>query len=479
MSEFVAVQRSTVVVETELRLKRDALSLGHIVASTLANIAPAMSVFFGFAVIVGGAGLAAPLTIITAMIAILFLTNTLSEFTRFTPSTGSFVTFVGRAFGPAAAATTSAFVIFGYIVAASTVVGISGGWISDTLKLFLGVNVPWPYITIVVTLAVGLLVMTGVGLSTTWAAIFFYFETALLIVGAIAMLVSNPHFITAAPFKWSSLTGGLAGIGAGFPLAVYLFVGWENSAMLAEETSNPRRNIPRALIVGTLSIGIFYVFLAYATAVGFHMDAAAMAKSDIPFIDALKASVPALLVIAYLAGLTSILSSLIGLTNAQARILFNSGREGLMPEFFGKVHLSYRTPHIAMWFFLLVSLALVLFFGWYRHVTPVDYFGFAGTLGTIPLILVYMATSLALPFFVMRHHRDELNVFKHVILPVLGVVFMLLPLWGLVQPGQDYPFSIFPYVALAALAVSAVYGVLLARSNPKLAERVGAYVADV
>jgi amino acid transporter len=370
-------------------------------------------------------------------------------------------------------------VIFGYIVAASTVVGISGGWIADTLKLFFGISVPWEYLTIVVTIAVGILVMTGVGLSTTWAAIFFYFETALLIVGAIAMLVANPHFITAAPFQWKNLTGGLAGIGAGFPLAVYLFVGWENSAMLAEETSNPRRNIPRALIAGTLSIGIFYVFLAYAIAVGFHMDGAAIAKSDNPFIDAVKTSVPVLLVVAYLAGLTSILSSLIGLTNAQARILFNSGREGLMPEFFGKVHLSYRTPYVAMWFFLLVSLALVLFFGWYRHVTPIDYFGFGGTLGTIPLILVYMATSIALPVFVMRYHRSELNVFRHFVLPILGTVFMLLPLWGLVQPGQDYPFSIFPYVALAALAVAVVYGVVLSRNNPKLAQRVGAYVADV
>src|SRR5271163_2688189 len=83
----------------ESRLRRDALNAGHIVSSTLASIAPAMSFFFGFAVIVQGAGLAAPLTILTAMAVILFLTNTIAEFSRFTPSTGSFVTFTGKAFG--------------------------------------------------------------------------------------------------------------------------------------------------------------------------------------------------------------------------------------------------------------------------------------------------------------------------------------------------------------------------------------------
>ncbi len=460
------------------RLRRDVLSLRHIVASTLANIAPAMSFFFGFAVIVGGAGLAAPLTIITAMVAILFLTNTLAEFTRFSPSTGSFVTFVGRAFGPAAGATTSVFVIFGYIIAASTVVAISGGWLADTLKTFVGFTIPWQIITAVVTIGVGLLVMTGVGLSTTWAAIFFYFEAGLLVIGAIAMLVANPQFLTLAPFHFSNLTGGLAGVGAGFPLAVYLFIGWENSAMLAEETTNPRRNIPRALITGTVAIGIFYVFLAYATAVGFHMDAKAMAKSDNPFIDAIKVAAPGLLFVAYLAGLTSILSSLIGLTNSQARILFNSGREGLLPEFFGKIHLKHGTPHVAMWTFLIIALALVFIFGWGRGVSPMDYFGDAGTLGTIPVILVYMATNLALPVFMRKYHRAELNTLRHVVLPILGTLVMLLPLWGLVEPGQDWPFNIFPYVALAALAISAVYGLILSRRNPALAARIGAFVAD-
>ena len=110
----------------EARLRRNALSLGQIVASTLASIAPAMSFFFGFAVIVQGAGLAAPLTILTAMVVILFLTNTIAQFSRFTPSAGSFVIFTGKAFGPSVGAAVSVFITFGYVVAASTVVSVAG-----------------------------------------------------------------------------------------------------------------------------------------------------------------------------------------------------------------------------------------------------------------------------------------------------------------------------------------------------------------
>ncbi|HQT67183.1 MAG: amino acid permease [Rhodospirillales bacterium 20-60-12] len=458
------------------RLSRNALGLPQILASTLANIAPAMSFFFGFGTIVGGAGVAAPITIIIAMVVILFLTNTLAEFSRFRPSTGSFVTFIGMAFGPVAGATASVFVVFGYVVAASSVVVISGGWASDTLKLFLGINVPWQLLSLAATGIVGLLVSRGVGLSTKWAAIFFYFELILLLVGAVVMLYVNRASLSWAPFMWSNLPGGLKGVGLGFPLAIYLFIGWENSAMLAEETTNPRRNVPRALILGTIAIGILYIFLAYATEIAFHNNADAIGKSDIPFVDAIKMSAAGLLIVAYLAGVTSIFSSLIGLTNAQARILFNSGREGLLPNFFGKIHPQHKTPFVAMWSFVLVAFAIVIVFGW--NTKPVDLFGFTGTLGTIPVIITYLVTNLALPVYILRKHRADFNPLKHLIIPLAGTAFMLFPLWGLVQPGQPAPFNLFPYIALAALVVALIYGIILAKSKPDLVQRIGSYVAD-
>jgi len=460
------------------RLRQNTLSRSHIVVSTLATIAPAMSFFFGFAVIVQGAGIAAPLTIVTAMVVILFLTNTIAEFSRFTPSTGSFVTFTGKAFGSSVGAAVSVFLTFGYIVSASTVVSVAGVWIAETLKLFLGLSIHWSIVTVVVSVATGWLVMRGVALSTFWSGVFFYFEAGLLVIGSTLMMVTHPRFLTAAPFKLSNLTGGLAGLGAGFPLAVYLFIGWENSASLAEETEDPRRNIPRALLTGTLAIGIFYIFLAYATAVGFGMDAHALGASQLPFIDGLKASAPRLLVLAYIAGVTSILGSLIGLVNSQARILFNSGREGLLPEFLGKIHPQHQTPHSAMWVFLLIALSLVLGFGLFGRIAPMDYFGYAGTLGGIPIILTYMLTNLALPVYVIRHQRTELEILRHVVLPVAGALIMIFPLWGLIQPGQPWPFHVFPWVALVALVLSVIYGIVISRLSPGLAARIGAYVAD-
>ena len=457
------------------RLSRNQLGLPQIVSSTLANIAPAVSFYFGFGLIVGGAGVAAPLTIIVAMVCILFLGNTLAEFSKYRPSTGSFVTFIGMGFGPTAGAAASIFTVCGYAIAAAAIVAIAGGWAHDTIKLFLGINIPWQIISIVATAICGFLVSRGIKISTTWAAIFFYFELALLLIGAVVMLIVNRGSLSLAPFSPANLSGGLAGIGLGFPLAVYAFVGWENSATLAEETANPRKNIPKALVAGTLAIGLVYVFLAYSTEIAFHNDATAIGKSSIPYIDAIKSSAPGLLFVAYLAGFTSVFSCLLGLTNSQARILFSAGREGLLPQFFGKIHPQHKTPHIAMWAYISAALVITLLC-W--NLDPVTIFDETGTLGTIPIILVYLITTIALPVYILRFHKNDFSIVRHGIFPALGVILTLFPLWGLVQPGQSAPYNLYPMAAGIGLVLAIIYGVILAKRVPNLVQRIGSYVAD-
>ena len=132
-----------------------------------------------------------------------------------------------------------------------------------------------------------------------------------------------------------------------------------------------------------------------------------------------------------------------------------------------------------MWLFLAIAVAMILGFSFFGKVAPMDYFGFAGTLGTIPIILCYMFTNIALPVYVLRHHRDELDVLRHVLLPIAGTLIMLIPLWGLIQPGQAWPFNIFPWIALGVLTISIIYGIVIVRFSPGLARRIAAQIPDL
>jgi hypothetical protein len=79
MSEAESVPfTETKAPEAPERLHRGALGLVDISASTMANIGPAYSFYFSFGLIVTTAGIAAPLTVIAAGVAIALLANTLS-----------------------------------------------------------------------------------------------------------------------------------------------------------------------------------------------------------------------------------------------------------------------------------------------------------------------------------------------------------------------------------------------------------------
>ncbi len=469
----------------EHRLHRGVLGLVDISAATMANVAPAMSFYFGFGFLAITAGAAAPLTILLAGVAIALLANTLAEFSKVIPSTGGFITFVGKTFGPTSAVTTALLAGIGYIVAMASVIAISGGFFSITLNYYFKWNVPWGIFTVILTGLAVMMMIRGVAISTKLAGMFFGFELAVLIVVSVASLIKNGGHLSAIPFEPSHITNGFSGLAAGFPLAIYLFIGWENSAALAEETDNPRRNVPRAVFLSVGIMVVSYLLFAYSTVSGFGYNVKALNGASIPFITVAHSTIGVLAVFAYLAGLTSTLGALIAGTNSQARLVFNSGREGLLPRWIGRVNPSRRTPTNAIFTFVGISLGIIgvwaIFDGLQSKavpLNPVNFFAESSTMGTILVLLVYLAGNLALPFFIRRYKRDTFNPLKHLVLPLIGAASIIVPLYYLSKPGQASPYNWYPYVALTILVLAIVYAWFLSRRDPGLAERVGSIVAD-
>jgi len=459
------------------RLSRGVLGLTDITASTMANIAPAMSFYFGFATIVVTSGVASPFTILAAGVAIALLGNTVAQFCRSIPSTGSFITFIGKGFGPLSALITAVVMSVGYIIAVASVVAISGGWNQIIIEKYFKVNIPWELLTAALTLIAFGLVVRGVALSTKWAGALLAFELGMLLLVSIWVLVKYSGNLKFTPFEPSHLVSGFKGLGLGFPLAVYLFIGWENSATLAEETANPRRAVPRAIYMSIAAMALSYILFSYVTVVGFNYNTTKLAAgAPVPFVAVAQGVLGATALLAYLAGFTSIMSSLIAATNSQARLIFNSGREGLLPAVAGRVTSRGRTPWVAFVIFLAIALAMVYIWG--PGIGAIAFFGDSATLGTIPILVVYLVVNLALPVYYRRTHPDQFSVLKHLVLPLLGVAAIAFPLYELVKPGQRAPFDRFPWISLAIIVVALIYALILNSRDRTLAQRVGSIVAD-
>jgi amino acid transporter len=392
---------------------------------------------------------------------------------------------VGKTFGGTSAVTTALLCGAGYVIAISSVLVISGGFLSMMIQFYLNVSIPWILFSAVFTAGAMVMMFRGVAVSTKLAGFFFGFELIVLLVVAVAVLIKNGGHLNAVPFQPSHITNHFSGLALAFPLAVYIFIGWENSAALAEETTNPRRNVPRAVFISIALMAATYLLVAYSTVSGFHYNAAALAAAAIPFISVAHSVAAWLAFIAYLAGLTSTLGVLIAAVNSQCRLIFNAGREGLLPRWIGKVHPVRRTPVNAIITF--VAAASVLTLGWAlghwigghgNSLSALNFFFESSTMGTLLILVVYFLANLALPFYYRKYRPAEFHLVKHVILPVLGMAAIAVPIYYLCKPPQPQPYDWFPFAALGVIVVSVLYSVWLVHRDPGLGDRVGSIVAD-
>ena len=354
------------------------------------------------------------------------------------------------------------------------------------LQFYFNVSIPWIIFSALFTAGAMFMMFRGVAVSTRLAGLFFAFELTVLLVVSIAVLIKNGGHLSGVPFQPSHVLNGFSGLGVAFPLAIYLFIGWENSAALAEETINPRRNVPRAVFLSIALMAFTYLLLAYATVTGFHYNAAALTAPLIPFIAVAHTVAAWLAFIAYLAGLTSTLGVLIAAVNSQCRLIFNAGREGLLPRWIGRVHPARRTPVNAIIAF--VGIAGVITLGWALghwigghggSLSALNFFFEASTMGTILILFVYLAANVALPFYYRKYRPAEFSPVKHLVLPALGVAVVGIPIYYLFNPSPPIqPYDWFPWVGLGLIVVSIIYSIWLVRRDPGLGDRVGSIIAD-
>jgi amino acid transporter len=444
-----------------------------VTASTVANIGPGIDFYFAFGAIVVAAGIAAPLTIVAGGVAVALLAFTVAEFTRVEPSAGSFITYVEASLGPAGGVAVAWLVAIGYSVAIAGVFAMTGGMLSLTFAHYTSWDPSWFPWTLGLTIGAVFLTARGIKLSTGAIAVAVVFQVSVMLAVCFVVLVDERASLSLAPFSWAHLTGGLSGLSAGFPLALYMFIGWENGPALSEESRNPSRTVPRALFISVAIAAVLFVLFAYATVTGFHYDVSSIGRSSIPFLSVADNYLGDAAVLAWVAGFIAVLATLMSAVNSQSRMLYGGGRSKLLPSWLGRVPAHLGTPVNALAAMCTVGLGIVAIWwtahvlgGTYGSADPVGLYAEASTMGTIVILFVYVLTTLSLPVFMWRRHRTSFSAVRHVAVPVLGAASLVVPFVELLKPGQPAPYSRFPYVALVILVAVIVTAWITVRRNP-------------
>jgi len=463
-----------VVSQSGGRLKAGQLGTADVTASTVANIGPGIDFYFGFGVIAATAGVAAPLTILAATVAVGLLAFTVAEFTRAEPSAGSFITYVDTALGARAGAATALLVTVGYTVAIAAVFTMSGGLVAMTFSQYTSWHPWWGPISLVLTAGAIWLTARGVKLSTAAVGAAVLVQVAIMVAACLIVLVDQRARLSGIPFSWAHLTGGLGGLSAGFPLALFMFIGWENGPALAEESRRPRRTIPRALYISVAIAAVLLVFFSYATITGFRYDVSSIGRSSVPFLTVADRYLGGAAVLAWIAGIVSVLATLVAGADSQSRMLFDGGRTGLLPAKLGQVRPRSAAPVNALLFMAAAGLGIIGVWWVIRLITadtgsmnPVGLYAECSTMATIVILFVYFLTMLSLPVFMWRRHRDSFSPVRHVVIPALGSATLIVPFVELCQPGQPAPYNVFPFIALALVAAAALMACLVVHRHPR------------
>jgi amino acid transporter len=465
------------------RLQRNAIGLAPVLFQSITHMAPAAAVAFSIIFAVTYAGGATPLAVLLALIACLLVAISIGQLARHLPSAGGLYTYSARGLHPV----VGYFVAWGFMLAEPIVAPLLYLIFGNVIAVFLTnhFNTPtwlWAPFAAAAGIGVWILVYRGVRISTEAGVVLGAFEIVVFFALAITLIIAAGSNNTLSVFSPNSGNAhGWGSVFAGMVYTVLAFIGFEASVPLAEEAKDPRRTLPRAVILSCVLIGVFYLICYYAAMVYFGPNVAAdPTKGFFAFNggdpwDGLASKVwGPLAILVLIAIINSAFANSNAGANAATRVGYALGRVGILPRSFANVHPRFKTPYIAIHVQGALGIVVALILGFALN-GPLNAFALLGTVATLIIVIIYILTNLANLVFYLRERRDELNLVYNVAVPILGTLIFIpvllaafgIDFGGLGIAGLTAPANAAPWVVLAWFVFGLVVFVLLQVRSPE------------
>src|SRR5258706_10145940 len=316
----------------------------------------------------------------------------------------------------------------------------------------------WWMFAIVAIPAVTALAYLGIKLSVRTIVFVGALEFLIvLFLGLFGLINPGPGGFTLRSFDYGFNPGNIA-TASGFALAIVFTVqgltGWEAAVPLAEETENPRRNIPRATMASIVIIGLMLILVIWGQIIGWGVnDLSNLTSSpELPALVIAHRVWGALWFFALLAMFTSVIGASLACQNVATRMWYRMGRSGVLPEVVGTVDPVRKTPTVAIHIQFVLSLLL--------GIVLAGVFGpdkiFVLTVGfvlVIGVIFVYVMANLGVVLYYWRERRQEFKWILHFLFPVGTSLILIYSLYASFNPFPASPDNLSPFIVGALFAI--------------------------
>lgn len=345
-------------------LSGGSVGTGDLVFFVVAAAAP-LTVMAGVAPLaIGMAGRAAPLGYLVSGLLLIVFAAGFTAMSRFVRNAGAFYAYIGRGLGRPAGAGCAYVALFSYN-AIEVGLLVAFGWFTESgFEDLTGVRVAWWIWALAGLVAIGVLGCLKVTFSAKVLGVALALEVLVLLVLEAGVLAygGGPQGLDLGTLSPEHLGG--PGVGGMFVLAVGAFVGFEATAVYAEEAREPERTVPRATYIAVAFLALFYTFTVWTVITAYGPDRAqAVADGEggadmvftatERFAGAWAADSMHVLII------TSAFAATLAFHNGAARYFYALGREGLLPRRIGTVTPKTRAPATAVVAQSALALAVV------------------------------------------------------------------------------------------------------------------------
>src|SRR5258708_8797289 len=268
----MSIEEATPSAEPEqlTTLRSNAIGLPGVLFQSVTTMAPAGAVAFSLGAAIPFTGGALPLAVLLALVICVLVALNIGSMARYLPSAGVYFTYVTRGLGPQVGWVTGWLFTVTYILFLPLTVVVLGSvtdaFLNSTFHLSLGAN-GWSLYAVIFAAVAFALTFFGIKISADVGVVLGLIEIVVFAVLSVFLIVHAGSGNTAATFNPASSQqpglGGWQGVLFGMLFAVLALSDFQSSAILGEESHNPRRFVPPASLLATVLIVGFYVFCAY------------------------------------------------------------------------------------------------------------------------------------------------------------------------------------------------------------------------
>jgi amino acid transporter len=277
----VATEEGGRALEYE-RLGEKKLTLIDVLAQSVGFVGPVfvsafiIPLMFGFNAAGRGAGTSAGLAVLLSAIGVFALAWIVATYAKRIHAAGSLYDYVSEGLGKTVGAASGWLYYGGTIVLVSALGVLLGGYVHDNLLPAFEIGPFFPVWVWDVILAAGLFAVLyfGVQISTRLQLALALVSMAVVLIFCLSVIAELGGDNDVAKAFDPSPVDGFTGILFGVLYGVLAFVGFETAANLAEETADPKRSIPRAVLGAVVIVTVFYLIVAYVEVAGFGFDLA-------------------------------------------------------------------------------------------------------------------------------------------------------------------------------------------------------------